>query len=482
MPHIAAMQQKPSAPGTFVVQPRRLAKRPAGERVLGFQEITVAPDLPGAEAQAGRCSDCGVPFCQNACPLQNNIPDWLGLTAEGAAREAWDVAAATSAMPEICGRICPQDRLCEGACTLEQSGWDGVTIGSVEAWLGDQAFANGWVKPIRPPHERAQSVGVVGAGPAGLAAADRLREAGYQVTVYDRHDRPGGLLIYGIPGFKLSKEVVRRRTDRLAEGGVTFVPNCDVGADVTLDELRARHDAVLLAAGVYRARELSVPGRGPGATTAALDYLIAQNRRDLGDAVDAALPHAAGKRVVVIGGGDTAMDCVRTAVRQGATSVTCLYRRDRENMPGSAREVQNAEEEGVSFEWLAAPKALMSRGEAVSAVRAQRMALSEATVGGRRDIVPVPGSDFDAPADLVIEALGFEPEPFAETLDAGLALTKWNTLQVARGGFATSLPGVFAAGDAVRGASLVVWAVRDGQDAAAEIDRHLRARIQEAAA
>lgn len=476
------MQHNTSSPGTFLVEPRRLSKQAAGERVGGFGEITIKPDVTGAQAQAGRCTDCGVPFCQNACPLQNNIPDWLALTSEGAAREAWDVAAATSTMPEICGRICPQDRLCEGACTLEQSGWDGVTIGSVEAYLGDQAFANGWVKPIRPLHERAQSVGVVGAGPAGLAAAGRLREAGYQVTVYDRHDRPGGLLTYGIPGFKLSKEVVRRRTDRLAEGGVEFVLNCDVGVDVTLDDLRAKHDAVLLAAGVYQARGLSVPGRGPGATTAALDYLIAQNRRDLGDAVDTALPHAEGKRVVVIGGGDTAMDCVRTAVRQGATSVTCLYRRDRENMPGSAREVQNAEEEGVRFEWLAAPKALMSKGEAVTAVRAQRMALTDAAPGQRRDIAPVPGSDFDAPADLVIEALGFEPEPFVETLDPGLELTKWSTLKVARGGFATSLPGVFAAGDAVRGASLVVWAVRDGQDAAAEIDRHLRARIEEAAA
>lgn len=476
------MQHTPSSPGAFIVEPRRLSKQAAGERVGGFGEITIKPDVTGAQAQAGRCTDCGVPFCQNACPLQNNIPDWLALTSEGAAREAWDVAAATSTMPEICGRICPQDRLCEGACTLEQSGWDGVTIGSVEAYLGDQAFANGWVKPIRPLHERAQSVGIVGAGPAGMAAADRLREAGYQVTIYDRHDRPGGLLVYGIPGFKLSKDVVRRRTDRLAEGGVAFVLNCNVGIDITLDDLRSRHDAVLLAAGVYRARGLSVPGRGPGATAAALDYLIAQNRRDLGDAVDPALPHAAGKSVVVIGGGDTAMDCVRTAVRQGATSVTCLYRRDRENMPGSAREVQNAEEEGVRFEWLAAPKALMSKGEAVTAVRAQRMALTDAAPGQRRDIAPVPGSDFDAPADLVIEALGFEPEPFAEQLDAGLALTKWNTLQVARGGFATSLAGVFAAGDAVRGASLVVWAVRDGQDAAAEIDRHLRARTQEAAA
>ena len=258
--------------------------------------------------------------------------------------------------------------------------------------------------------------------------------------------------------------------------------NTNVGVDVTMDELRARHDAVLLAMGVYQARTLSVPGRGPNDTVAALDFLIAQNRVDCGDAADASAPHAAGRAVVVVGGGDTAMDCVRTAIRQGAASVVCLYRRDRDNMPGSAREVQNAEEEGVRFEWLGAPKALMSKGEAVVAVRAHRMALTEASAGGRRDIAPVAGSDFDLPADLVIEALGFEPEAFGEQLDANLGLTRWNTLQVSRSGFATTLPGVFAAGDAVRGASLVVWAVRDGQDAAAEIDRYLRARTEEAAA
>ncbi|WP_313102758.1 NAD(P)-dependent oxidoreductase [Brevundimonas sp.] len=471
-----------SNPGGFLIEQRRLEKQPADLRVRAFTEITLKPTADSGTVQASRCTDCGVPFCQNACPLQNNIPDWLALSADSDLREAWRVASATSTMPEICGRICPQDRLCEGACTLQQSGWDGVTIGSVEAWIADTAFDNGWVEPIRPLADRGQSVAIVGSGPAGLAAADRLRSEGYAVTVYDRHDRAGGLLTYGIPGFKLEKRIVRRRIDRLVEGGVQFVLSTNVGVDVSMDELRSRHDAVLLAMGVYQARTLAVPGRGPNDTVAALDFLIAQNRVDCGDAADASAPHAAGRDVVVVGGGDTAMDCVRTAIRQGANSVVCLYRRDRENMPGSAREVQNAEEEGVRFEWLGAPKALMSKGEAVTAVRAQRMALTEAAPGQRRDIAPVAGSDFDLPADLVIEALGFEPEAFAEQLDAGLGLTKWNTLQVARGGFATTLPGVFAAGDAVRGASLVVWAVRDGQDAAAEIDRYLRARTEEAAA
>ncbi len=308
-----------------------------------------------------------MPFCQTHCPLHNNIPDWLRMTAEGRLREAYDLSQATSAMPEVCGRICPQDRLCEGNCVIEQSGHGTVTIGAVERYLSDKAWEEGWVAPLRPMREREQSVGIIGSGPAGIAAADLLRTRGYKVTVYDRHDRPGGLLIYGIPNFKLEKEVVERRTARLAEGGVEFKLGFDVGRDATLDELRGRHDAILIATGVYKARELSAPGVGSQGVVASLDYLIASNRTGLGDEVEAVRSgalSAEGKDVVVVGGGDTAMDCVRTAVRQGARSVTCLYRRDRINMPGSMREVAHAEEEGVVFEWLAAPAPCSARRRA----------------------------------------------------------------------------------------------------------------------
>lgn len=471
---------------TFVVTPRTgPAKVPAADRVRDFAEIYANFSPVAGSGQSGRCAQCGVPFCQTGCPLQNNIPDWLRLAAESRAEEAWRQSAATSTMPEICGRICPQDRLCEGACTLEQSGWETVTIGSVERWLGDMAFENGWVDPIRPRVERGLSVGIVGAGPAGMAAADRLRSAGYAVTIYDRHDRAGGLLMYGIPGFKLEKPVVQRRLDRLTEGGVVFRLGVDVGGELPFAEVRAAHDAVLVATGVYQARRLTAPGCGSTGVIAALDYLVASNRKGLGDPVpafDSGALDASGKRVVVIGGGDTAMDCVRTAVRQGAASVTCLYRRDRDNMPGSAREVTNAEEEGVVFEWLAAPRAVLGEADRVTGVRAQRMALVAPSADGRWSVEPVPDGEFDLPADLVIEALGFEPEDMpAMFAEPDLALTEWRTIRTAGHTKATTLEGVFAAGDIVRGASLVVWAVRDGQDAAAEIDAWLSSRERAAA-
>ena len=456
-------------------------KRAATERSGDFHEIYADFIDAKATEQASRCSQCGVPFCQTHCPLHNNIPDWLRMTAEGRLEEAYALSQATNSMPEVCGRICPQDRLCEGNCVIEQSGHGTVTIGSVERYLTDKAWEMGWVQPLVPGPARGQSVGVIGAGPAGLAAAERLREAGYDVTVYDRHDRAGGLLIYGIPGFKLEKDVVERRTQRLADGGVVFKLGFEVGKDATLEDLRAKHDAVLIAVGVYAARDLTVPGGGSKGVVPALDYLITSNRLSLGDSVpayDSGELNAEGKDVVVVGGGDTAMDCVRTAIRQGANSVTCLYRRDKANMPGSMREVANAEEEGVTFEWLAAPRALSGEAEAVTGVRAIRMRLGAPDASGRQSPEEIPGGDFDRPAQLVVKALGFEPENLPELWSApDLKVTRWGTVKADVRNQMTNLDGVFAAGDIVRGASLVVWAIKDGRDAADAIHRYLQAKV-----
>ena len=456
-------------------------KRAAAERSGDFHEIYADFIDAKATEQASRCSQCGVPFCQTHCPLHNNIPDWLRMTAEGRLEEAYALSQATNSMPEVCGRICPQDRLCEGNCVIEQSGHGTVTIGSVERYLSDKAWELGWVKPLAAGPARGQSVGIVGAGPAGLAAAEKLREAGYDVTVYDRHDRAGGLLIYGIPGFKLEKDVVERRTQRLADGGVVFKLGFEVGKDATLEELREKHDAVLIAVGVYAARDLTVPGGGSKGVSPALDYLIASNRLNLGDTVPAFESgelNAEGKDVVVIGGGDTAMDCVRTALRQGAASVTCLYRRDKANMPGSMREVANAEEEGAAFEWLAAPRALSGEAEAVTGVRAIRMRLGAPDASGRQSPEEIPGGDFDRPAQLVLKALGFEPEKLPEQWSApDLKVTRWGTVKADVRNQMTNLDGVFAAGDIVRGASLVVWAIKDGRDAADAIHRYLQAKV-----
>ncbi|QFT64645.1 glutamate synthase (NADPH/NADH) small chain [Roseivivax halotolerans] len=444
-------------------------KRTAEERREDFQEIYAEFAEQKAAEQAGRCSQCGVPYCQSHCPLHNNIPDWLKLTAEGRLQEAYEVSQATNTFPEICGRICPQDRLCEGNCVIEKSGHGTVTIGAVEKYITDTAWEEGWVQPIEPAADRPESVGIIGAGPGGLAAADVLRRAGVQVTVYDRYDRAGGLMTYGIPGFKLEKPVVMRRNEQLEAGGVTFVMNCNVGETIGFDEIREKHDAVIIATGVYKSRDLKGPGAGADGIVRAIDFLTASNRAvNFGDHVpefESGELNAKGKRVVVIGGGDTAMDCVRTSIRQGATSVKCLYRRDRQNMPGSQREVANAEEEGVEFEWLTAPKAF--KGDPVNAVVVQKMRLGAPDATGRQSPEPIEGAEYDEPADLVIKALGFEAEELPTLWgQEGLEVTRWGTVKAEFTSGKTSLDGVYAVGDIVRGASLVVWAIRDGRDCA----------------
>ncbi|MBI1213383.1 MAG: NAD(P)-binding protein [Alphaproteobacteria bacterium] len=461
----------------FVTTARQMPeKRPAAARTHDFQEIYAEFVIKKAEEQAGRCSQCGVPFCQVHCPLQNNIPDWLKMTAEGRLEEAYELSSATNNMPEICGRICPQDRLCEGNCVIEQSGHGTVTIGAVEKFITDTAWDRGWIKPIRPQRELGRSIGIIGAGPAGFAAAEQMRAKGYGVTIYDRYDRAGGLLIYGIPNFKLEKPIVERRAERLIESGIKIKLNTHVGDNVSLGEIRASHDAVLIATGVYKAREMAAPGVGLAGIVPAMRYLTASNRNGLGDVVkefDNGTLNARGKKVVVIGGGDTAMDCVRTAVRQGAKSVTCLYRRDRENMPGSLREVAHAEEEGIVFAWLSAPKAFVG-DRRVKGVRTIKMRLGAADATGRFVPEEIAGSEHTVDADLVIMALGFDPEDLPAMFgEQALTVTRWGTLKIDHQTMMTSLPGVFAAGDIVRGASLVVWAVRDGRDAAEQMHRYL---------
>ena len=457
-------------------------KRDTDNRKEDFNEIYKEFIHGKAQEQSSRCSQCGVPFCQVHCPLSNNIPDWLKLTAEGRLEEAYNLAQSTNNMPEVCGRICPQDRLCEGNCVIEQSGHGTVTIGSVEKFITDNAWANGWVKPIKIEKELNQSIGIIGSGPAGLACAEQLRKKGYKITVYDRYDRAGGLLIYGIPNFKLEKEVVERRIKLLKDGGINFKLNFEVGKDATLDELKKEHDAILIATGVYKPREIDIKGSDLGNIFPAMEFLTTSNKKGLGDKVenfDNGILNAKDKNVVVIGGGDTAMDCVRTAVRQKAKSVKCLYRRDKENMPGSAREVANAEEEGVEFVWLSGPKEFIGKNK-VEKVLVNKMKLGDPDDGGRRKPIIDEGSEYEIETDIVIKSLGFDPEDLPKLFDEkDLQVSKWGTIKIDFDTMETNLKGVFAAGDIVRGASLVVWAIKDGRDVAESIDKLLKSKREQ---
>ena len=458
------------------IKQRNPEKESVKTRLKNFTEIYSRFVKKKAEEQSARCSQCGIPFCQVHCPLQNNIPDWLKLTAEERLEEAYEIASLTNNMPEVCGRICPQDRLCEGNCVIEKSGHGAVTIGAVEKYITDVAWEKGWVKNIHVKKEKNISIGIIGSGPTGLAAAEQLRIQGYQITIYDRYDRPGGLLIYGIPNFKLEKEIVIKRTQRLKNSGINFVMNCEIGSSIKFSELQGKHDAILIATGVYKSRAINLNQYDAPNVIPALEFLIASNKKGLKDKVEDfenGKLNAKNKKIVVIGGGDTAMDCVRTAVRQGAKSVKCLYRRDQKNMPGSQHEVENAIEEGVDFHWLTLPVEFVGN-EKIKQTKIIKMQLGSADDSGRRKAEPINGSEEDLDTDLIIEALGFEPENLPIMFNKSeLSVTQWGTLKINYKTMMTNIEGVFAAGDIVRGASLVVWGIKDGRDVAENIHNFL---------
>ncbi len=456
----------------FVDVPRQDPKKlPVEVRSRNFSEIYGQFDEQGATAQSDRCIACGNPYCEWKCPVHNYIPDWLKLVAEGHLMQAADLAHETNSLPEICGRICPQDRLCEGACTLND-GFGAVTIGNVEKYISDTAMDRGWRPDLSHVVATDKRVAIVGAGPAGLGAADILARNGVKPVVFDRYPEIGGLLTFGIPPFKLEKEVVRRRRDIQEGMGVEFKLNTDVGTDMPFERLLDEYDAVFLGMGAYTAMKGGFRGESLRGVVQALPYLISNINRQLGlEKQPGRFIDMSGQRVVVLGGGDTAMDCVRTAVRQGAASVTCAYRRDQANMPGSMREVENAKEEGVRFLWNRQPVELLGprRVEGVKLVTTQ---LGDADERGRRRPEPVPGSEEVLAADRVIIAFGFRPSPSPWFEDHGIHVDGGGRVVVTgdeRLAFQTGNPRVFAGGDMVRGSDLVVTAVYEGREAAKSI-------------
>jgi glutamate synthase (NADPH/NADH) small chain len=491
------MSRKP--PFDFLERAREMpARTPLQLRLDGdWGELYGAFEHQAARQQAGRCLDCGVPYCAHGCPLHNRIPQWLELAREGRIVEAAALCHETNPLPEICGRVCPQDRLCEGSCTLED-GFGAVSIGAMEKYIVDTALAQGWRPDLSQAPDTGRRVAIVGAGPAGLACADRLARAGVHVTVFDRYEQIGGLLQFGIPSFKLDKSVVALRREVLEGMGVQFRLGVEIGRDLTLDQLLSHFDAVFLALGTYRYTDGGLPGQDLHGVLPALPFLVRNGRIVTGmDAADARpiagweseveLPDLRGKRVVVLGGGDTGMDCVRSATRLGAASVACIYRRGEAAMPGSAREVANAREEGVQFLFNRQPVALLGE-DAVCAVRVVETRATTADARGRSGVENIPGSETDLPADVVIIAFGFQPDPPDWLATHGVQLETNGRIRVqsprkrCNGAasdalpFRTAHPKIFAGGDAVRGADLVVTAAYEGRESAASIVRSFQVK------
>ncbi|TSA22732.1 MAG: glutamate synthase small subunit [Betaproteobacteria bacterium] len=444
-------------------------------RTIAFKEIYTLMDAGQAKDQSGRCLACGNPYCEWKCPVHNYIPDWLKLVEEGRIFEAAELSHRTNSLPEVCGRVCPQDRLCEGACTLNQVGAGAVTIGGIERYISDTAFAQGWRPDLSKVVATGKKVAIIGAGPAGLACADVLARNGVQAVVFDRHPEIGGLLTFGIPEFKLEKAVMQQRREIFAAMGIEFRLNTEIGRDIQMADLLADFDAVFMGMGTYTYMQAGIPGEDLPGVMAALPYLISNVNHCL------ALPQEAfidmkGLRVVVLGGGDTAMDCNRTAIRQGAAQVTCAYRRDEANMPGSKREVANAKEEGVNFLWNRQPVAVVSDANGqVTGLRVVTTELGAADARGRSQPVVVEGSEEVVPCDRILVAFGFRPNPqpwfadFGITTDAGGRVIAKGQAQA----FQTANPKVFAGGDMVRGSDLVVTAVYEGRQAAEGIVAYL---------
>jgi glutamate synthase (NADPH/NADH) small chain len=462
-------------PMHFLASGRRMpAEVPVKVRILDGREIYGQYDAEGAADQAARCLDCGNPYCEWKCPVHNYIPNWLELIRQGRLFEAAELSHQTNPLPEICGRVCPQDRLCEGACTLNDE-FGAVTIGSIEKYITDTALAQGWRPNLAGVIPTGKRVAVIGAGPAGLACADVLARQGITAVVFDRHPEIGGLLSFGIPPFKLDKEVVRTRREVLEGMGVEFRLGVEVGVDVDFDQLVNEYDAVFLGLGTYHAVDGGLAGLELEGVRPALPYLIENGRHALG--FDPEPPRLFEKHVVVLGGGDTAMDCNRTAIRQGAASVSCVYRRDEDDMPGSRREVAKAKEEGVNFLYRLQPKEILGDDSGrVRAVRVVETRLGEADAKGRRNFEEIPGSERELAADQVMVAFGFQPSPPDWLARHGVELQRNGRVRVGENGalpLQTANTKIFAGGDMVRGADLVVTAVYEGREAAKAIAKSL---------
>ncbi|BEV73294.1 FAD-dependent oxidoreductase [Paludibacterium sp. THUN1379] len=458
-----------------VFQFMNLARNP-GEKVdaevrkIEFKEIYQPLNREDAGEQAGRCLSCGNPYCEWECPVHNYIPNWLELVKQGRLFDAAELSHKTNSLPEICGRVCPQDRLCEGACTLNQGGFGAVTIGSVEKYITDEAFKAGWRPDMSRVSFSNKKVAIIGAGPAGLACADVLVRNGVRPVVFDRYEEIGGLLTFGIPEFKLEKAVVRRRREIMEGMGVEFCLNTEIGRDIKIEQLLQEYDAVFMGMGAYQYMKGGFPGEDLPGVLEALPYLINNVRQSMGTLPAGEAPlNMQGKRVVVLGGGDTAMDCNRTAIRQGAESVICAYRRDEANMPGSRREVANAKEEGVEFLWQRQPLGIERAADGSLRVKLAETRLGEPDAKGRRNAEIVPGSEEILECDHVLIAFGFQAEAASWFEAQGVKVDgRGRTVVSSRGEFKyqTANPKIFAGGDMVRGADLVVRAVFEGREAA----------------